>query len=331
MALAYALRLLEEDKNRQADQLRQLSGAVSPRVRGRDRRKHLLELRPRHRALALQLRLQRRQARLEPGLARAAAPGPGRAARRPRPADRAGGRQALQRRLGRPRRIHRGHARPQPAVGGALLPRPPASVPLTEPERVRALELMEMQRHAQLMYTSCGWFFDDISGIETVQVIAYAARVLQLAREVFGEAAAPLEPAFLAAWPRPAPTWPRPATAPESTRSRSATKQLGLEQVAAHYAISSMFSSFAEETDLFCFRVWRNSYDVHTSGRGRLALGRAKMSAPSPASRGASPSPSCTSATRTSPPPSKPTRRKTRPLRGLRRRGRRTRAARRLP
>ncbi len=53
---------------------------------------------------------------------------------------------------------------------------------LSEAERVRALELMEMQRHAQLMYTSCGWFFDDISGIETVQVIAYAARVLQLAR-----------------------------------------------------------------------------------------------------------------------------------------------------
>ena len=57
---------------------------------------------------------------------------------------------------------------------------------------------MEMQRHAQLMYTSCGWFFDDISGIETVQVIAYAARVLQLARELFGEQAAALEPAFLA-------------------------------------------------------------------------------------------------------------------------------------
>ena len=53
--------------------------------------------------------------------------------------------------------------------------------PLTEDERVRALELMEMQRHTQLMYTSCGWFFDDISGIETVQIIAYAARVLQLA------------------------------------------------------------------------------------------------------------------------------------------------------
>jgi len=58
------------------------------------------------------------------------------------------------------------------------------------PERVRGLELMEMQRHTQLMFTSCGWFFDDISGIETVQIITYAARVLQLAQEVFGELAA---------------------------------------------------------------------------------------------------------------------------------------------
>jgi alpha-amylase/alpha-mannosidase (GH57 family) len=148
---------------------------------------------------------------------------------------------------------------------------------LTVPERIRALELMEMQRHAQLMYTSCGWFFDDISGIETVQVIAYAARVLQLAKEVSGEAAASLEPAFLA---RLAEARSNVAAAGDGARiyrQQVATRQLGLEQVAAHYAISSMFSSFAEETDLFCFRVWRNSYDVYTSGRGRLALGRAKV------------------------------------------------------
>jgi len=70
--------------------------------------------------------------------------------------------------------------------------------PLNATERVRAMQVMEMQRHSQLMYTSCGWFFDDISGIETVQVIAYAARALQLARELFGDLAGSLEPAFLA-------------------------------------------------------------------------------------------------------------------------------------
>ena len=148
---------------------------------------------------------------------------------------------------------------------------------LTTAERERGLELMEMQRHAQLMYTSCGWFFDDISGLETVQVIAYAARVLQLAKEVFGEAAAPLEPAFLA---RMAEAHSNVAAAGDGAKiykEQVSSRALGLEQVAAHYAISSMFSSFAEETDLFCFRVWRDSYETYSSGRGRLALGRVKV------------------------------------------------------
>ena len=148
---------------------------------------------------------------------------------------------------------------------------------LTVPERVRGLELMEMQRHAQLMYTSCGWFFDDISGIETVQVIAYAARVLQLAREVSVELAAPLEPAFLARMAEARSNVAKAGDGAQIYKEQVATKQLGLEQVAAHYAISSIFSSFAEETDLFSFRVWRNSYDMYTSGRGRLALGRVKI------------------------------------------------------
>jgi hypothetical protein len=53
-------------------------------------------------------------------------------------------------------------------------------------ERVRALSLMEMSRHAMLMYTSCGWFFDDLSGIETVQCMQYAARAAELLRAVRG-------------------------------------------------------------------------------------------------------------------------------------------------
>ncbi|HET8798141.1 MAG TPA: DUF3536 domain-containing protein, partial [Thermoanaerobaculia bacterium] len=48
----------------------------------------------------------------------------------------------------------------------------------------RVLQLLEMQRNAMLMYTSCGWFFSDVSGIETVQVLAYAARVIQLVRQL---------------------------------------------------------------------------------------------------------------------------------------------------
>jgi len=148
---------------------------------------------------------------------------------------------------------------------------------LTEPERVQALKLMEMQRHAQLMYTSCGWFFDDISGIETVQVIAYAARVLQLAQQLFGEQAEQLQPAFLAHLSEAHSNAPEAGDGASIYKKSVETMELHLEQVAAHYAISSIFSSFADETDLFCYRIRRISHEIFTSGRGRLALGRAHV------------------------------------------------------
>jgi len=148
---------------------------------------------------------------------------------------------------------------------------------LSGEERRRALELMEMQRHAQLMYTSCGWFFDDIAGIETVQIIAYAARVLQLAKEVFGEQALGLEPAFLARMAEAKSNDPAAGDGAQIYRACVDTKELRLEQVAAHYAISSVFSAFAEEADLYCYRVRRISYEIYASGRGKLALGRAHV------------------------------------------------------
>lgn len=143
---------------------------------------------------------------------------------------------------------------------------------LSQEERVRALELMEMQRHAQLMYTSCGWFFDDISGIETVQVIAYAARVLQLSKWLFNNQS--LEQAFLARLAQAQSNVAGAGTGADIYKKCVDTMEIQLEQVVAHYAISSVFSSFAEETDLFCFQMRRISYDIATSGRCRLAVGR---------------------------------------------------------
>ncbi len=61
-------------------------------------------------------------------------------------------------------------------------------------EQVTALQLLEMQRYAMLMYASCAWFFDELSGPEAVQALRCAGRVVQLAEELSGE---PLEPAFL--------------------------------------------------------------------------------------------------------------------------------------
>ena len=55
---------------------------------------------------------------------------------------------------------------------------------LSHHERQLALKLLEIQRNALLMFTSCGWFFADLGGIETIQVLRYAARVIELQKEL---------------------------------------------------------------------------------------------------------------------------------------------------
>jgi alpha-amylase/alpha-mannosidase (GH57 family) len=66
---------------------------------------------------------------------------------------------------------------------------------LAPEQREQALGLLEIQHRAMLMYTSCGWFFDDVSGLESVFVLRHAGRVAELAREVLG---IDLEPELMA-------------------------------------------------------------------------------------------------------------------------------------
>ncbi|MDQ5837855.1 MAG: DUF3536 domain-containing protein [Acidobacteriota bacterium] len=58
-----------------------------------------------------------------------------------------------------------------------------ASRSLSRDEEVRALTLLEAQRMSLAMYASCGWFFNDISGIETLQTLRHAARAAELTSE----------------------------------------------------------------------------------------------------------------------------------------------------
>ncbi len=148
---------------------------------------------------------------------------------------------------------------------------------LSPEERTTVWELMELEHHAQLMYTSCGWFFDEISGIETVQIIAYAGRVLQLAARLFGPAGAALEPAFLDLLAEAKSNVPDIGDGAEVYRRYVTGLRVGLEQVGAHYAISSIFREYPEVGELFCFQVRREDHQLLASGRGRLALGRAQL------------------------------------------------------
>ena len=160
---------------------------------------------------------------------------------------------------------------------------------LTAAERITVFELLELQRHTQLMYTSCGWFFDDISGIETVQIIAYAGRVIQLASKLFTRpalfatpdlsirSAFELEADFLEILSRAESNDPDAGTGADVYRRFVNAGRLDLESVGAHYAISSIFRSYPDAGNIFCFDVHRHSYDIFTSGRGRFAVGRATL------------------------------------------------------
>ncbi len=59
--------------------------------------------------------------------------------------------------------------------------------PVSAADTTTVLKLLELQRHAMLMYTSCGWFFDELSGIETVQAMLFAGRAVQLGQNLFGD------------------------------------------------------------------------------------------------------------------------------------------------
>ncbi len=147
----------------------------------------------------------------------------------------------------------------------------------SEPEQLtKRLKLLEMQRYTMLMYTSCGWFFDEISGIETMQVIFYAARAMQLAREAVG---IDLEPAFIQILDRAPSNIPKLKTGAGAYREHVQPSVLDLERVGAHYAVQSLFdqSHNGDSTRLYSYEASSLVHDRYETGRQVLVVGRARL------------------------------------------------------
>ncbi len=143
---------------------------------------------------------------------------------------------------------------------------------LTEAQHLTVWKLLEIQRNAMLMYTSCGWFFDELSGIETVQVILYAGRVVQLLEQVQGE---PIEKAFLEKLALARSNVPEQGDGANIYERYVRPAAVDLQKVAAHYAISSLFAPYATHADIFSYTVQRLDYRNTAAGRMRMALGNA--------------------------------------------------------
>lgn len=145
---------------------------------------------------------------------------------------------------------------------------------LSGKQATQVLKLLEIQRYAQLMYTSCGWFFDELSGIETVQVLQYAGRALQLADELFGGG---MESRFLKRL-----EYARSNLSEHGDGRRIYEKfvrpgMLDLQKIGAHYAVSSLFEPYEDLARLFCYEVEREDFRSLQSGEARLAIGRIRI------------------------------------------------------
>ncbi len=146
--------------------------------------------------------------------------------------------------------------------------------PLSYEDEITVLKLMELQRHAMLMYTSCGWFFDELSGIETVQVIQYAGMVLQLADELFNEV---FERTFLERLEVAKSNIPEHSDGRRIYEVFVRPAMLGLTAVGAHYAISSLFQINSEQNSIYSYSANMEDYRSFQAGGTKLVIGRAKV------------------------------------------------------
>jgi len=141
-------------------------------------------------------------------------------------------------------------------------------------DRVTALKLMELQRHSMYMFTSCGWFFDDLSGIEAMQVIRYAGRAVQLAEEVLE---CRVESRFLDKLAEAKSNIIEKGDGAAIYRREVDSSRIQLEDVTAHYAISSVFQDYPSKTEVHCYLVESLERRQYNLGKPKLVTGRLQV------------------------------------------------------
>ncbi|MEP6734698.1 MAG: DUF3536 domain-containing protein [Chryseolinea sp.] len=141
---------------------------------------------------------------------------------------------------------------------------------LQDVEQNRVFRLMEVQRNAMLMYTSCGWFFDEISGIETVQILQYACRAMQLVSQI---STVNLEEEFLVRLEAAPSNVPGLGDGAEVYRKFVLPSRTNLQRVGMHYAVSSIFEEDPESTPIFNYTTNNDVFIRKEAGEHRLVLG----------------------------------------------------------
>ncbi len=147
--------------------------------------------------------------------------------------------------------------------------------PLLLQEQVRSLQLLEMARHTLLMYTSCGWFFEEISRPEGVQILRYASRALDLAERVTGLA---LEAKFLERLAQAPSNDSQYRTGAEVYQQLIQPTQFSLGQIAIHYIFETLVQPRAEVPVLFFgYRIQVLDEQRYSFGPLTLTIGKLQL------------------------------------------------------
>ena len=144
----------------------------------------------------------------------------------------------------------------------------------SEVEPNRVFRLMEVQRNAMLMYTSCGWFFDEISGIETVQILQYACRAMQLVSQTSN---VNLEGEFLARLKQAPSNLTYVDDGAEVYRKFVVPSKTNLQRVGMHYAVASLFEEDPESFPVFNYTTHNDVFIRKEAGEQRMVLGVTKV------------------------------------------------------
>ncbi len=139
-------------------------------------------------------------------------------------------------------------------------------------ERVIVMKLLEIQRHCMLMFTSCGWFFDELSGIETVQVIEYAGRAIQLMSLVHRNGQE-IEENFKELLRKARSNIPEHSDGAGIYEKWVKPASIDRKHVAIHYAITSFMEDFVERTRIFSFTVEKKDHVKIPAGANTLIIG----------------------------------------------------------
>jgi len=145
---------------------------------------------------------------------------------------------------------------------------------IDEKGRIKGLKLLEMQRHALRMFTSCGWFFADLPGLETILILKHAARAIQFAEEFSDQE---IGKKFLQPLSQGRSNLSEMGDGLQIYQRFVKPKQVTPEQVVNHYVISSLFNGGEKEKRNFSFRVEKIDQErIEKDGR-LLVLGKMKV------------------------------------------------------